>query len=117
MVEKIVEHMFGCVANRMIAATLIDEHNLASPKIIELQHSMVGLFLHNSKCATEFKEKYYMLKLLKFIPLNATKIINSWEQRGDKRIILIKLKNGDCVGYFGIVTTVKAPPFSCVAGY
>jgi hypothetical protein len=36
VVEKIVENM--CASNnRVIARTLIDEHNLATPKIIELQ--------------------------------------------------------------------------------
>jgi hypothetical protein len=56
----------------MIAAILIEEHNLASPKIRELQKLMVGDFLLDSKCSKYLKEKFFMLKLLKFVPLTAT---------------------------------------------
>ena len=73
---------------------------------------MVGLFLLDSKCAKEFKEKYYMYKLLNFRPLNATLVYrgsdHGWKfidfhSRCDYKgptISLFKVKDGDCIGGF-----------------
>lgn len=111
VVEKIVENM--CVSNnRVIARTLIDEHNLATPKIKELQQIMVGFFLLNSKCAIEWREKMYLLELLNYKPVNTTMLYrgsdHGWKfidfhSRCDYKgptISLFKVEDGDCIGGF-----------------
>jgi hypothetical protein len=111
MTERIVKNMF--VSNRIYAASLIEEHNLASPMIKELQQLMVGLFLLDSKCATEFQERYFMHKLLlEFLPFDAILKFRAsdhgWTEDDRKSrcykiapsITLFKVKDGDCIGGF-----------------
>ena len=71
---------------------------------------MVGSFLLNSKCATETKEKKYLLSLMNYRPLISNILYrgseNGWTQndfheRCDKKgptICLFKVKDGDCIG-------------------
>jgi hypothetical protein len=111
VVEKIVENMYVS-DNRVIARTLIDEHNLATPKIIELQQMMVGLFLLNSKCVKEFREKMYLQDLLNNNQVTTTMLYrgsdHGWKckdfhYRCDYKgptISLFKVKDGDCIGGF-----------------
>ena len=102
-----------CVSNnRVIARTLIDEHNLATPKIKELQQIMVGFFLLNSKCAIEWREKMYLLELLNYKPVNTTMLYrgsdHGWmaidfHSRCDYKgptISLFKVEDRDCIGGF-----------------
>jgi hypothetical protein len=73
---------------------------------------MVGLFLLDSKCAKDVKERYYMYKLLNFRLLNATLLYrgsdHGWEfidfhsscDHKGPTISLFKVKDGDCIGGF-----------------